>query len=274
MSSMPPSVVISNPLRKLFITLLLALLTPLGGEAADLLVAGSANTSYMIKEVSNAFEKRTGHRVRVSIGASGSIYSQIINGAPFDLFLSADTNYPRRLEQQGFVRPGSFTIYAIGRLVLWTRLSSGVDVGRLQMKSLTRAHVRKIAIANPGHAPYGQAAMEALRHFGVEQAVKPKLVLGESASQVFHFVATGAAQVGFLPLSLALADSAPQDSRYWLIPDSAHSKLEQAAVILKGGRAAPAVASQFLDFLKGSEGKKLLERYGYSLPDGHRGNQP
>ncbi len=227
-----------------------------------------------MKEVANAFEKRTGHRVRVSIGASGSIYSQIINGAPFDLFLSADVNYPRRLEQQGLVRPGSFTIYAIGHLVLWTRSASGVDVVRLQMKSLTAAKVRKVAIANPGHAPYGQGAVEALRHFGIEQAVKPKLVLGESASQVLQFVSTGAADVGFLPLSLVLAPSAPKDGRYWLVPDSAHSKLEQAAVILKGGRVTPAVAFRFLDFLKGSEGKALLEKYGYSLPKDHRGRQP
>jgi molybdate transport system substrate-binding protein len=249
-------------------------LTSLGVEAADLLVAASANTSYMIKDVSKAFEKRTGHRVKVSIGASGTIYSQIVNGAPFDLFLSADTNYPRRLEQQGFVRPGSFTIYAVGRLVLWTPSASGVDVVRLQMKSLTGANVQKVAIANPRHAPYGQAAVEALRHFGIEQAVKPKLVLGENASQVLQFVSSGAAQVGLLPLSLVLAESAPKDGRYWIIPDNTHSRLEQAAVILKGGRAAPAVASRFLDFLKGSEGKTLLKKYGYSLPEDHQGNKP
>jgi len=238
------------------------------------LVAASANTSYMIKDVASAFEKRTGHRVKVSLGASGGIYSQIINGAPFDLFLSADTSYPRRLEQQGFARPGSLTIYAVGRLALWTRAGSGVDVARLDMKLLTSANVRKVAIANPRHAPYGQAAVEVLRHFGVEQAVKPKLVLGESASQVLQFVSTGAAQVGFLPLSLVLAPSAPKDGRYWLIPEGAHAKLEQAAVILKGGKAPPSAARQFLDFLTGSEGKKVLERYGYSLPRDREGSRP
>ncbi len=266
--------VISNPLRKLVIALLLALLNSLGVQAADLLVAASANTSYMIKDVSSAFEKRTGHRVRISIGASGSIYSQILNGAPFDIFLSADTGYPRRLEEQGLVRPGSFTIYAVGRLVLWTGLASGVDVARLQMKSLIGPNVRKVAIANPRHAPYGKAALEALRHFGLEQAVKPKLVLGESASQVLQFVSTGGAEVGILPLSLALAAAAPEDGRYWVIPDSAHSRLEQAAVILKGGRAAPALALRFLDFLSGSEGKKLLRKYGYSPSELREGNQP
>jgi len=249
-------------------------LNPIDGEAADLLVAASANTSYLVKEVSDAFEQRTGHRVRISTGASGSIYSQIINGAPFDLFLSADTEYPRKLEQQGFAKPGTFTVYAVGRLVLWTRAASGVDVRRLQMKSLTGANVRKVALANPRHAPYGQAAIEALRHFGMEPAVKPKLVLGENTSQALHFVSVGAAQVGFLPLSLVLAASAPKDGRYWLIPEEAHSRLEQAAVILKGGRARPAVAAQFLGFMKGSEGKKLLAKYGYSLPEGDRGNEP
>ncbi len=263
-----------DPLRKLFITLLLAFSASLPARAADVLVAASANTSHMMKEVTRAFEARTGHRVGVSVGASGTIYSQIINGAPFDLFLSADTNYPRRLEEQGFARPGSFTVYAIGRLVLWARASSGIDVGRLQMNSLTGATVRKVAIANPGHAPYGQAALETLRHFGLEQAIKPKLVLGENASQVLQFVSTGAAQVGFLPLSLVLAGSAPKDGRYWLIPDGAHSKLEQAAVILKAGKAPPAVARQFLDFLKGSEGKKLLEKYGYKLPEAQQGSRP
>jgi molybdate transport system substrate-binding protein len=142
------------------------------------------------------------------------------------------------------------------------------------MKSLTMKDVRKVAIPHPGHAPYGRAALEALRHFGIEQAVKPKLVMGENASQALHFVSTGAAQVGFLPLSLVLSGPAAGDGRYWLIPESAHSRLEQAAVILKGGRAAPAAASQFLDFMKGGEGKKLLEKYGYLLPEGHRGNQP
>jgi len=250
------------------------LATPLGVEASDLLVAASANTSYMMKEVARSFEARTGHRVRISIGASGTIYSQITNGAPFDVFLSADTTYPERLAQEGFVRPGSLSVYAIGRLVLWTRLASEIDIGRLQMKCLTLAKVRRVAIANPGHAPYGRAAMEALREFGLEQAIKPKLVLGESASQVLQFVSAGAAQVGFLPLSLVLAESAPKDGRYWVIPENAHTRLEQAAVILKGGRAEPAVASRFLDFLKGSEGKTLLEKYGYSLPQAHQGKKP
>ncbi|MFB3904078.1 MAG: molybdate ABC transporter substrate-binding protein [Acidobacteriota bacterium] len=259
---------------KLFKTLLLTCLASVTVEGADLLVAASANTSYMIKEVSAAFERRTGHRVRVSTGASGSIYSQILNGAPFDLFLSADADYPRRLEQQGFARPGSLTIYAVGHLVLWTRSPSDVDVVRLQLKALTTRKVRKVAIANPSCAPYGQAALEVLRRFGLEQAVRPKLVLGESASQALHFVSTGAAQVGLLPLSLILAPTAPKDGRYWLIPDNAHSRLEQAAVILKGGRAAPAVASQFLGFLKSGEGKQLLRKYGYLLPEDHGGNQP
>jgi len=271
---MAPSVVISDPLRNLVIALLLASSTSPAVQAADLLVAASANTSYMIKDVSNAFGKRTGHRVRISVGASGTIYSQILNGAPFDLFLSADTEYPRRLEEQGLARPGSFTVYAVGRLVLWTRTASGVDVARLQMKSLIGPNVRKVAIANPRHAPYGKAALETLRHFGLEQAVKPKLVLGESASQVLEFVSTGGAEVGMLPLSLALAAAASQEGRYWVIPDSAHSKLEQAAVILKGGRAAPALASRFLDFLNGSEGKKFLVKYGYSPSEPREGNQP
>jgi molybdate transport system substrate-binding protein len=274
MSSVATCGVISKPLRKLLIALGFTLLSSPAVRAADLLVAASANTSYMIKEVANAFEKRTGHRVSVSTGASGTIYSQILNGAPFDLFLSADTDYPRRLEEQGLVRPGSSTVYAVGRLVVWTRVASGVDVARLQMKSLTSAKVRKVAIANPRHAPYGKAALEALRHFGLGQAVKPKLVLGENASQVLQFVSSGAAEVGILPLSLALAASASQDGRYWLIPDSAHSKLEQAAVILKDGHASRHLAVQFLHFLTGSEGQKFLVKYGYSPAQPREGNRP
>jgi len=255
------------------VAFLLALLTPPTLEAADLLVAASANTSYMMKEVAKAFEARTGHRVKVSIGASGTIYSQIINGAPFDLFLSADRTYPEKLAEQGFARPGSFTVYAIGRLVLWTPLAE-IDVARLRMNCLKLPQIRKVAIANPGHAPYGRAAMEALRQFGMEQAVKPKLVLGENASQVLQFVSSGAAQAGFLPLSLVLAEPARKGGRYWVIPENAHTRLEQAAVILKHGRAAPAVAAQFLEFLKGGEGKKLLEKYGYSVPVAPQGMKP
>lgn len=153
-------------------------------------------------------------------------------------------------------------------------MASGIDVNRAQISCLTSTTVRKVAIANPRHAPYGQAALEVLAHYGIERAVKPKLVLGENVSQVLQFVSSGAAQVALLPLSLVLTGSAPKDGRYWLIPEKAYSRIEQGAVILKGGKAPPAVARQLLDFLKGSEGNKLLEKYGYALPQADRGRRP
>jgi len=260
--------------RKSLVTFLLALFVWLPAQGADLLVAASANTSGVVKELAAVFGMRTGHRLRVSIAASGTICSQVINGAPFDVFLSADTQYPRRLEQAGFVRPGSLTVYAVGRLVLWSGSQSGVDVSRLQMKALVSPKVRKVAIANPRHAPYGQGAIQALRHFGLEQAIKPKLVLGENVTQVLQFVESGAAEAGFVPLSLILRFSESRRGTMWAIPEESHAPLRQAAVILKGGKARPEIARQFLDFLKGEEGERLLRKYGYSLPEDRQGNRP
>jgi len=260
--------------RKARVAFLLAFLSGVPALGAEILVAASANASHVIRDLASAFEKESGHRVRVSVAASGTIYTQILNGAPFDAFFSADKEYPQRLVEAGLAEADSLTVYAIGRLALWSPNRNVVDVARLEMKALVHPGVRKVAIANPRHAPYGEYALEAVRHFGLEEEIRPKLVLGENAAQALQFADSGAAQLAIIPLSLALSYSGPANAGYWTIPESAHSKLEQAAVVLKGGKADVGIVKRFLSFTKSEKGRKLLEDYGYALPEKGQVNRP
>ncbi len=201
--------------------------------------------------------------MRVSFGSSGNFYTQIQNGAPFDLFFSADVNYPRQLEAAGLVEPGSLERYAVGRLVLWVPSDSPLQLEHLKMNALLDPSVRRISIANPRHAPYGRAAEAALRHYGVYEKVAPKLVLGENVSQAAQFVSSGNAQLGVIALSLALAPSLK--GRYWEIPTDAYPALEQGVIILKSSQNKP-LARRFLEFLKTPEAVSILRRYGFEPP--------
>ncbi|HZR46670.1 MAG TPA: molybdate ABC transporter substrate-binding protein [Candidatus Manganitrophaceae bacterium] len=233
--------------------------------AGETTIAAASNLSFAFKEVISSFEKKTGDRVKLSLGSSGNFYAQIENGAPFDLFFSADVEYPKKLEGAGLIEPGTLYRYAIGRIVVWAPKESPVDVGKLEVKALLEGSVKKIAIANPKHAPYGRAAVEAMNHFNLYDRVKDKLVFGENVSQAAQFVESGAAELGIIPLSLALAPTLKERGRYWEVPETAHQPLEQAAVILKQAKN-PGGARAFLLFLQEPEAREMMNKYGFTAP--------
>jgi molybdate transport system substrate-binding protein len=228
-------------------------------------VAAASDLKFAMDEVVQEFQKdHPETAVKVTYGSSGNFYSQLSNQAPFDLFLSADIGYPRKLSQQGLTLPGTEFLYAIGSIVLWVPTSSPIQVEQLKMEALRHDSVRHIAIANPKHAPYGKAAEAALRSFGIYEAVQSKLVLGENISQTFQFVQSGNAEIGIVALSLALAPSVKEQGRYWKVPLDAYPRLEQGGIILKWAKDMEAVQS-FRKFVMGSKGRPLLKAYGFIL---------
>src|ERR1700730_18557149 len=203
-----------------------------------LTVAAASDLQSALPAIASRFEKDTGQHAGLIFGSSGNFFTQIENGAPFDVFLSADIDYPRRLERSGQAERGSLYEYARGRLVLWRRNDSGIDVRR-GLAVLTDASVRRVAIANPEHAPYGRAAVAALRHEGLYERVQGKCVLGENISQAAQFAQAGTADVGVLALALALSPALKNSGTYVEIPDAWKPPLEQAAVILASSRQKP-----------------------------------
>jgi molybdate transport system substrate-binding protein len=214
-------------------------------------------------ELAAEFEKKHIATIEVSYGSSGNFFTQIQNGAPFDLFFSADSDYVKKLDTSGLSEPGTSGVYAIGRLVAWTRPDAAVDIRRDGWKALLDSRVEKIAIANPAHAPYGKAAEAALRSAGIYDQVKSKLVFGENISQTAHFVQSGNAQVGLVALSLAISP-AMKDGYRWEIPMDAYPPIEQSAVVLHSSRNLTA-ARAFLDFVRGEQGREILRKYGFSF---------
>jgi molybdate transport system substrate-binding protein len=197
-------------------------------------------------------------------GSSGNFFAQISQGAPFDVFFSADAAYPRELETAGLAEPGSTRLYAIGQIVVWVAADSGIDPA-LGLKGLTDASVRSVAIANPEHAPYGRAAEAAMRSAGVYEALEAKLVLGENVSQAAQFVESGSADAGVIALSLAAAPTLRDRGRYAVVPIDSYPPLEQGAVVL-GAAADPEAAGAFLDFVLGPDGRRVLDRFGFLPP--------
>ena len=256
-------------LARLSLSLFLAIGVASQAFAGELVVAAASDLSAAAKEIIADFEKRTGHTVKLTLGSSGNFHTQIQNGAPFDVYLSADLNYVRDLEKSGFTTPGSSFVYAIGRIVLWVPRSSTLDIQTLGMKALAQPQVRRIAIANPEHAPYGRAAVRAMEKAGVYAAAKSKLVFGENISQTAQFAQSGSADVGILALSLALADTLKTQGKYWEVPVDTYPKMEQGAVILKQAERAGhmTAARAFMETLRSTSGRAILQRYGFSLPD-------
>jgi molybdate transport system substrate-binding protein len=233
--------------------------------AGDLTIAAASSLNFAFKELVGEYEKKTGERVKLTLGSSGNFFSQIQNGAPFDLFFSADIAYPKKLEDAGLTVPGSLCKYAVGRIVLWTLAKSPLPVEERGMDVLLDPSVKKVAIANPKHAPYGRAAVSAMEHFKVHERVKDKLVLGENISQTGQFIESGASDIGVIALSLAMTPAMKGIGKYWEIPADAHPVLEHGAVILKSSSNQDR-AKSFLEFLKGQEGKAIMTRYGFTLP--------
>src|ERR1700730_9012893 len=232
--------------------------------AQGLTVAAASDLQSALPAMVSQFEKETGQQVKLIFGSSGNFFTQIQNGAPFDVFLSADIDYPRRLEGSGQAERGSLYEYATGHIVLWTRNDSGIDVKR-GLTVLTEARVRRVAIANPEHAPYGRAAVAALRHEKLYERVRQKLVLGENISQAAQFAQTGSADVGLLALSLALSPALKSSGTYVDVPESWYRPIEQAAVALSSSRQK-ALARQFTNYLRKLGSVRLLQSYGFGVP--------
>jgi molybdate transport system substrate-binding protein len=234
-------------------------------EAQKLTVAAAADLRFALDQLGAQF--RTAHPavdLAITYGSSGNFFAQIQNGAPFDVFLSADVDYPRRLISAGLANPDSLFLYGVGRIVVWVPAGSPLDPAALGIHALEAASVRHIAIANPQHAPYGRAAVAALRSLGVYDRVSPRLVLGENVAQAFEFVESGAAEAGIVALSLALAPAASGHGRYWEVPTDAYPKIEQGGVILSRAPAGP--AAQFRAFLLSAEARRILKQYGFEPP--------
>lgn len=225
-------------------------------RAGETQVAIAANFTAPAKEIAAAFQKATGHTAVLSFGASGAFYTQLTHGAPFELFLSADAERPQRAEQEGFAVPKTRFTYAIGRIVLYSARPGLVDAKGAVLK---RGGFATIAIADPATAPYGVAAVQAMQRLGVYPVLAPKIVKGSSIAQTYQFVATGAADLGFVALS-QLVD-APGGSR-WIVPKALHAPIDQQVVLLKTGVANPA-ARAFFRFLKSPQAVAIIRRYGY-----------
>ncbi|MGB8413810.1 MAG: molybdate ABC transporter substrate-binding protein [Candidatus Binatus sp.] len=252
-------------LRALFaLATLLYMWRPAAAGAAEIKVAAAADLTFAFQDVAARFQEQTGNSIKLTYGSSGNFFAQIQNSAPFDLFFSADVGYPKKLEAAGLIEPGTIYEYASGKLVIWVPNASKLDLSR-GLATLLDPGIRKIAIANPQHAPYGIAAVAAMRHAAVYEKIKSKLVLGENISQTAEFVQSGNADAGILALSLALAPAMKDKGRYVEIPATDYPPIIQAAVILKSSRNKQ-LANQFMKFIKQPDTIALMARYGFSIP--------
>lgn len=230
-----------------------------GREKEPIIVAAAASLRFALPDIVKGFEKSTGIKVIISYGSSGMFAQQIENGAPFDLFASANTAYLERLKKQGLI-DGSIQTYALGRLVLAVNKESAVNISNL--KGLLKPEVRKVAIANPNHAPYGLAAKEALVKSGLWQKLSAKIVYGENARQTLQFIQTGNVEAGIVALSIA---NVPQIS-YIMIDKALHSPLEQALAVIKDSKNKED-ARAFIAYINSPKGQAIMIKYGF-LPDG------
>jgi molybdate transport system substrate-binding protein len=250
-------------IRRLLVAwlVLAVLLAERRAGASEVQVAVAANFAGPMQRIAAEFAKDTKHRAIVVTGATGSLYAQIRNGAPFDVLLSADAVTPKKLESDGLAVPGSRFIYAFGKLVLWSARAGFVDgAGDV----LARGGFRHLAIANPKLAPYGAAAMEVIAALGLSESVRPKLVWGESIAQVAQFIETGNAELGFVALSqIAVPDQAAVGS-YWLVPAKLYSSIEQDAVLLVRGATNPA-ARALCEYMRSAKARELIRAFGYAL---------
>ena len=226
-------------------------------DAAQTHVAVAANFTEPAREIAALFQQKTGHEAILIFGASGAFYAQITHGAPFEVFLSADEERPRLAVENGFAVPESRFTYAIGKLVLWSKV---VDVTNGEA-ALKAGNFSKLSIANPTSAPYGSAAVETLKALGVFDALQPKIVQGNSIAQAFQFVDTKNAEVGFVALAQLYGIA---DGTRWIVPSNLHSPIRQDAVLLKNG-ANDEASKAFLAFLKGPEAHAVIEKYSYTL---------
>jgi molybdate transport system substrate-binding protein len=231
----------------------------------DLLVAAAADLNPALQDIAQQYEKKSRIRIKLSFGASGALTQQIENGAPFDLFFSADMDYPKRLIADGQADAASLYQYSLGKLVLWVPANSPLDLEHQGMAALLDGSVKKIAIANPEHAPYGRAAVAALKHAGLHDRLADRFVMGENVSQAAQFAESGNAQAGFVALAHAMSPSVKSLGKFWVVPGDYYPPLEQGAVILSRSPHKKE-AADFLQYLKTKEASDVLRQYGFTLP--------
>jgi molybdate transport system substrate-binding protein len=229
--------------------------------AGEVKVAAAANFTAPLKEIAARFARDTGHTVAASYGATGKLYAQITNGAPFEVLLAADDETPVKLDQQGAAEPGTRFTYATGRLALWSARPGVVDD---QGAVLAAGNFTHLAVANPRTAPYGAAAVDVLKKLKLLDLLEPKFVQGENIAQTHQFVVSGNASLGFVALSQVLENGKLKSGSVWMVPSSLHTPLRQDAVLLAKGKANPAAAA-FLAYLKSDATRALIRSYGYEL---------
>jgi len=250
-----------RPLHILFF--LCAMSVALPANAEKITVAAAADLKFAMDEIVTSFkQENVGDEVEVIYGSSGKFNTQIQQGAPYDLYFSADIAFPRALAKAGLAA-SEVTPYAFGRIVLW---SATMDATQMTLESLLDAGITRIAIANPRHAPYGKRAEEALRSSGLWEKVEPKLVYGENIAHTAQFVQSGNAQVGIIALALAVNPGLAGKGGYWLIPDKLHEPLEQGFIITKRAEGKP-LAKRFSDYMSSKSARAVMTKYGFVLPD-------
>ncbi len=261
----PANVSGETDLQLIRFTLVLAMLLPLSLRADEPVVAAASDLKFALDEIAHAFSADTGHKLRLTYGSSGLMATQIRNGAPFQLYLSADEGYVLQLHADGFTRDRG-VLYAAGRIALVVPRNSPVplagDLGGLG-EALRAGQVRRFAIANPEHAPYGARAREALEHAGLWELALPRLVYGENVSQAAQFATGGSAEGGIIALSLTLSPELAKVAEYVVIPASYHAPLLQRMVLLK---SAGATAEAFYAYLQEAPARAVMQRYGFTLP--------
>jgi molybdate transport system substrate-binding protein len=228
-------------------------------DNGEITVAAAADLGSAFEELGREFHNTSKIKVTFSFGSTGLLAKQIENGAPMDVFAAANTDYIDQLDKEGLVVSGTKAIYARGRITLWTPKSSLLQIEKIS--DLTRSEVKRVAIANPDHAPYGMAAREALERAGIWESVKPKLVYGENIRQTLQYAQTGNVEVAIVALSLSMQS----DGHWVLVPEELHKPLDQALAVIKGTRNEKA-AREFGEFVNGPQGRAIMRKYGFTLP--------
>jgi molybdate transport system substrate-binding protein len=229
-------------------------------QTNELTVGAASDLTNAFDEIGREFQKTTGTKVVFNFGSSGMLAKQIEQGAPIDLFAAANIDFVNQLEQKGLIFPDTKKAYARGRIVLWTAQNSGVKIEKLS--DLTLPDIKRVAIANPEHAPYGMAARQALERAGLWDAVKPKIVYGENIRQTMQYAQTGNVEVAIVALSLT-----PGSDGHWLlVSDELHNPLDQVFAVIKGAKNESA-ARAFVDFVVGEPGQAIMKRYGFTKPN-------
>src|SRR5690349_5099934 len=234
----------------------------LHAQQGKILIGAASDLKFALDSIVTVFNKSNPATADVTYGSSGKLFEQISNGAPFDIFFSAVINYPKQLQEKGLTVSEVYA-YGVGRIVIW---SKKIDPNKDGMKSLLSPSIKKIAIANPAHAPYGKRAEEALNYYKVSESVKEKLVYGENISQTAQFITTGAADIGIVALSLAVSPTMKKEGgKYYLIPETSHNRLEQGAVVTKHGKENE-VANAFMEFVKSNTATAILSYFEFTKP--------